>query len=63
MSAGSCPICGRPRETAYRPFCSKRCGDIDLQRWLTGRYRIDGDLPDEDDPQALALRPAAEAEE
>ena len=35
-----CPICGKPSEAAYRPFCSKRCADVDLQRWLTGRYAI-----------------------
>ena len=35
-----CPICGKPRDPTYRPFCSKRCADIDLGRWLTGRYAI-----------------------
>ena len=35
-----CPTCGKPAVTAYRPFCSKRCADVDLQRWLTGRYAI-----------------------
>ena len=35
-----CPICGKPSEAAYRPFCSKRCADVDLQRWLTGRYAV-----------------------
>ncbi|MBP2297381.1 DNA gyrase inhibitor YacG [Azospirillum picis] len=41
--AGSqCPICGRPTEPATRPFCSKRCADIDLSRWLGGVYRIEG---------------------
>ncbi len=35
-----CPICGKPSEAAHRPFCSKRCADVDLQRWLTGRYAI-----------------------
>lgn len=38
-----CPICGKPAEPAYRPFCSKRCADIDLQRWLTGAYVIPGE--------------------
>jgi len=42
-NAGSnCPICGRPTEPATRPFCSKRCADIDLSRWLGGVYRIEG---------------------
>jgi endogenous inhibitor of DNA gyrase (YacG/DUF329 family) len=37
---GECPICGKPTDPAYRPFCSKRCADVDLQRWLSGRYAI-----------------------
>ncbi|MDZ4367114.1 MAG: DNA gyrase inhibitor YacG [Afipia sp.] len=39
MSA-RCPVCRRPAEAAYRPFCSKRCADVDLQRWLNGRYAV-----------------------
>jgi endogenous inhibitor of DNA gyrase (YacG/DUF329 family) len=35
-----CPICGRPMVVEFRPFCSKRCADIDLQRWLSGRYAV-----------------------
>jgi endogenous inhibitor of DNA gyrase (YacG/DUF329 family) len=35
-----CPICGKPSQSAYRPFCSKRCADVDLQRWLSGRYAV-----------------------
>ncbi|MDX9862498.1 MAG: DNA gyrase inhibitor YacG [Rhodospirillales bacterium] len=38
-----CPICGRPQVHAYRPFCSQRCADQDLGRWLTGGYRIAAD--------------------
>nr|WP_295825711.1 DNA gyrase inhibitor YacG [uncultured Azospirillum sp.] len=37
----NCPICGRPTEPATRPFCSKRCADVDLSRWLGGVYRIE----------------------
>ncbi len=47
--SAKCPICGRPREALYRPFCSRRCANLDLQRWLTGRYRIDQDDPDADE--------------
>ncbi len=36
----SCAICGKPVNPAYRPFCSRRCADIDLGRWLTESYRI-----------------------
>jgi endogenous inhibitor of DNA gyrase (YacG/DUF329 family) len=37
-----CPICRKPLDPAFRPFCSKRCADIDLNRWLTGSYVIPG---------------------
>jgi len=37
----TCPICRRhPAVEAYRPFCSRRCADVDLQRWFTGGYVI-----------------------
>jgi endogenous inhibitor of DNA gyrase (YacG/DUF329 family) len=42
----SCPICGKPALEAFRPFCSKRCADVDLHRWLSGTYAIPG-LEDE----------------
>ena len=46
--AGSrCPICKKPTVEAHRPFCSKRCADLDLQRWLTGGYAIP--IVEEDD--------------
>jgi len=38
-----CPNCGKPREPRYDPFCSKRCADVDLHRWLKGGYVIPGD--------------------
>ena len=38
--ARTCARCDRPMDPAYRPFCSKRCADIDLQKWLTGAYAI-----------------------
>jgi hypothetical protein len=39
-SAPLCPTCGRPRVERWRPFCSKRCADVDLGRWLKESYRI-----------------------
>lgn len=36
----ACPICSKPRSEEYMPFCSKRCADIDLNKWFTGRYAI-----------------------
>jgi len=54
-----CPICGKPAVKAYRPFCSKRCSDVDLHRWLSGRYAVpavegegEGEGPDDDDPES-----------
>lgn len=48
MSAG-CAICGRPIVAEYRPFCSKRCANVDLQRWLSGAYAIPAVEDDETD--------------
>ncbi len=45
-----CAICGKPALEAFKPFCSKRCADVDLQRWLSGRYAIPvDDEPDDPD--------------
>ena len=60
---GRCPVCDAPARHRFRPFCSKRCQDVDLGRWLRGAYRIPteeapdlvgpGDPSrDEDDPGA-----------
>ncbi|HEY9081170.1 MAG TPA: DNA gyrase inhibitor YacG [Magnetovibrio sp.] len=38
--AAKCPICTKPAVESYRPFCSKRCADIDLGKWLGEDYRI-----------------------
>ncbi|WIY53117.1 DNA gyrase inhibitor YacG [Devosia sp. YIM 151766] len=35
-----CPICGKPADEKLKPFCSKRCADVDLNRWLSGSYVI-----------------------
>ena len=37
-----CAICGKPEAEGFKPFCSKRCADIDLGRWLKGGYAIPG---------------------
>jgi endogenous inhibitor of DNA gyrase (YacG/DUF329 family) len=44
-----CPICKRPSEEAFKPFCSKRCKDVDLHRWLTGIYAVPVKDDDEDE--------------
>lgn len=46
-----CPTCGRPAAADYRPFCSKRCADVDLGRWLKGGYRIPGEPVPREDPE------------
>ena len=38
----SCPICGKAEAPKSKPFCSKRCADVDLNRWLSGSYAIPG---------------------
>jgi len=38
-----CPICGKPVAGTFRPFCSKRCAERDLHRWLSGGYRVPTD--------------------
>jgi endogenous inhibitor of DNA gyrase (YacG/DUF329 family) len=45
--APTCSICGKPVDPAYKPFCSKRCANVDLHRWLKGSYVIAGGRADE----------------
>ena len=49
----ACPICNKPVEPEYRPFCSKRCADVDLHRWLTGSYVMPGEALSDDDEEAV----------
>jgi endogenous inhibitor of DNA gyrase (YacG/DUF329 family) len=53
-SKHSCPICGKPVDPEFKPFCSKRCADLDLHRWLSGVYAI----PTKDDEDEDGERPA-----
>jgi hypothetical protein len=43
-----CAVCGKLQDPAVRPFCSKRCADIDLNRWLKEGYAIPGGEPPQD---------------
>ena len=48
--AAKCPVCGKDVAASYRPFCSKRCADIDLGRWLKESYRVETDeAPNDED--------------
>lgn len=58
-----CPICGKPIDKAYRPFCSVRCKTIDLGRWLGGDYRLEtNEVPDEAELLDLAREMEARKE-
>ena len=50
---GRCPICRKQSADAYRPFCSKRCADIDLGKWFSGGYAIAGREEHESDPSTV----------
>ncbi|WP_272007024.1 DNA gyrase inhibitor YacG [Roseovarius sp. ZX-A-9] len=52
-----CPICSKPTTHAFRPFCSQRCADIDLGKWLSGDYAV----PSRDPEDIEAAAEAAEA--
>jgi endogenous inhibitor of DNA gyrase (YacG/DUF329 family) len=56
----SCPICGNPVDRAFRPFCSKRCADVDLNRWLSGVYVVPVKEHDDEDGERP---PDSEADE
>jgi endogenous inhibitor of DNA gyrase (YacG/DUF329 family) len=48
-STKTCPICGKPAAESLRPFCSKRCVDVDLNRWLSGVYAVPVQEDDDED--------------
>jgi endogenous inhibitor of DNA gyrase (YacG/DUF329 family) len=48
-SGKPCPICGKPAQEASRPFCSERCRDVDLNRWLSNSYAIPGAKDEDED--------------
>lgn len=50
----SCPICSQESDPKYRPFCSRRCADLDLGNWLTGRYSMPSEDMDGTDGQGQA---------
>lgn len=57
-----CPICKQDSAKEYRPFCSKRCADIDLGRWMNGAYAIPSEREFDPEEVAKALNEAVDAE-
>ena len=57
-SSRKCALCGKPQEAKFKPFCSKRCADVDLSRWLKGVYSVPTD-----DPPADGSRDASDEDE
>jgi endogenous inhibitor of DNA gyrase (YacG/DUF329 family) len=51
LTGKPCPICGKPGIEASRPFCSERCRDVDLNRWLSNSYAIPAAKDDDADEE------------
>ena len=51
----NCPICKKPTTEQYKPFCCKRCADLDLGRWFNGNYSVPvvemDDEPEAEEPE------------
>ncbi|MBL4806845.1 MAG: DNA gyrase inhibitor YacG [Rhodobacteraceae bacterium] len=56
----TCPICKKQSAPEYRPFCSKRCADIDLGKWLNGSYALPAEP--EDSSEEAELHAAMQSE-
>jgi hypothetical protein len=56
----SCPICGEETRREYRPFCSRRCADVDLAKWLNGAYATPSTDPEDIE---IVLEEAEKAQE
>jgi uncharacterized protein len=61
-SLKSCVICGKPQAEELAPFCSRRCADVDLNRWLTGVYAVPGAEEDDEDERPDTSRKAGDAD-
>jgi uncharacterized protein len=53
--AKPCPICGKPAAEKHRPFCGRRCADVDLNRWLSDTYVVRTETDADEDEQAPKL--------
>jgi len=48
-----CPLCGKKTEEAFAPFCSSRCAQVDLHRWLSGSYAVPtSEKPEDEDSES-----------
>lgn len=56
-----CPVCGKPSSQQFHPFCSGRCADIDLNRWLSGAYVIPA--RDDEEKEDAAIPGAGDEDE
>ena len=54
----SCPICAKETVARYRPFCSRRCADVDLGRWMTGAYALPAHEEEPDEEADAPPRPS-----
>jgi endogenous inhibitor of DNA gyrase (YacG/DUF329 family) len=57
-----CPICGKPRVQQFKPFCSRRCADVDLHRWMAGVYAVPV-VEDDDEDGMSGQQKAPESED
>ena len=59
----TCPICAKETDPKYRPFCSRRCADVDLGKWLTGSYAIvdESELDEEGEGEGVDAPPSKTA--
>jgi endogenous inhibitor of DNA gyrase (YacG/DUF329 family) len=55
-----CPICGKPAVAEFKAFCSRRCADVDLNRWLSGVYVVPGKAEEEEDESAAPQKDGEE---
>jgi endogenous inhibitor of DNA gyrase (YacG/DUF329 family) len=62
QAAGKWPICRAPTEQKYRPFCSRRCADVDLSRWLRGAYAIPVEDDSDEDGESADSQASDDAE-
>jgi uncharacterized protein len=56
--AKTCVVCGKPQVERFRPFCSRRCADVDLHHWLSGAYALPATEDDDNEarPEAPGKR-------